>query len=366
MKKLTNIAILLAFFLGIQSANACTDFQTNAQDGTFLITRSMEFAFDLKSNLNSSNRYRQFTTTTPDGKPGLSWTAQYGYLFLDFFNIHNAVDGMNEKGLTFEYLYLPGETQFQGIPAEKNKQAIPYYYLGDWVLSNFKTVDEVRQALPSIYVFQQAIPGLDNIVFPVHAAIHDANGKGIVVEFVQGQMKIYDTIGVVTNSPSYDWHIINTRNYLNLSPYNPQPVIINGISFSATSQGTGMLGLPGDFSSPSRFIKIGFLKRVAAPAKTASEALNLAQHIINTVDIAAGISRAKVHGKDVTEITQWVVFKDTTHKIFYYRTYNDMTLRSVVFDKIDFSKYAKPLKMPLLANPFIMDMTDNFVKTGAQ
>ena len=171
------ISSVLAF-----SAEACTDFKLSAKDGTLLITRSMEFGSDLQSNLRSSQRGRAFATTTPNNLPGLAWKAKYGYLYIDGFNVDVAFDGMNEAGLTFEYLYLPGETQYQTIPAGKDKLTVPYASLGDWVLGNFKTIDEVKQAVKNIYISSQIIPQLGNLVLPAHASIYDASGRGIVIE----------------------------------------------------------------------------------------------------------------------------------------------------------------------------------------
>lgn len=362
MKKLfIHLFSFFSILISYQYAIACTDFITTAKDGTNLITRSMEFALDLKSNIRSSTRGRQFTSTTPNGKPGYSWKAKYGYIFIDGLDQDMSIDGMNENGLSFEYLYLPGETSYQTVPADKDNQAIPYLQLGDWVLSNFKTVDEVRQALASMYVFEQTLPGMGNTIFPLHAAIYDATGKGIIVEFIGGKMHIYDSIGMLTNSPSYDWQVTNLRNYINLSPYSPKPVVVNNLVFTATGQGSGMVGLPGDISPPSRFVKISFLAKVSYPTNDASGALNLAEHIINNVDIPLGLARANVNGNESAELTQWVVFKDLTHRVFYYRTYNDMTLRSVALDKISFSESAPRLKMPLADTPYIMDMTAKFL-----
>jgi choloylglycine hydrolase len=366
MKKMIThlVAIAATALMYANPGMACTDFQVKAKDGTLFITRSMEFSIEFNSNLRSSTQGRTFTTTAPNGKPALSWKANYGYLYLDGLNQDIAVDGINEKGLAFEFLYLPGNTQYQTVPAGKESQSLPYYLFGDWVLSNFKTIDEVRQALANVSVFAQTLPSLGNVILPAHAAIHDASGKGIVVEFVDGKMNIYDYIGVMTNSPTYDWQVINLRNYLNLSPYSPKPVVVDGISYAATGQGAGMVGLPGDTSPPSRFVKTAFITKNSNPANNAMDALNLSQHIINNVDIAAGMVRGVENGKETTETTQWVVFKDLTHKIFYYRTYNDMTVRAVAMDKIDFSSKASRLKMPLNAPPTITDVTGKFLNTN--
>lgn len=344
-------------------AQAYTDFKLTAVDGTLLITRSMEFAQDLQSNLRSSPRGRLFTTTTPNNKPGLSWKAKYGYVFLDGFNIDASFDGMNETGLTFEYLYLPGETTYQVIPEGQDAKAIPYTQFGDWVLANFNTVDEVKQALNSVYVSNQIVPQLGNAILPAHASIHDTSGKGIVVEFYNNKINVYDNIGVMTNSPKYDWHVTNLRNYINLSPDNPQPAVQNGISYTSLGQGTGAVGLPGDASPPSRFVKIAFMVKNADKAQNKDDVITLAEHIINNVDIPAGLVRSVNDGKTTTDTTQWVVFKDMTHKKFYYRTYNDMTLRVVDIDKVNFAENAPRLKMPISGVTYTINATDGFLKS---
>lgn len=346
--------------------NACTDFRIAAKDGTILVTRSMEFAQDMNSNLRNGLRGKQFAASTINGKPGLSWKGKYGYLYVDAMNQDITVDGMNENGLSFEYLYLPGETQYQTVPVGKEGQAIPYFYFGDWVLSNFKTIDEVRAALSNVFIVQQNLPGLGNVVFPVHASIYDASGKGIVVEFVNGKVNVSDNIGIMTNSPTYDWQVTNLRNYLNLSPYIPKPVTAGNLVFNATGQGSGMVGLPGDASPPSRFVKIATMLKSIYPVAAASDALNMAQHLINNVDLPAGFARSVENGQESSDITQWVVFKDLTNKIFYYRTYNDMTIRSVALGKLDFSASGPLFKMPLAQTPpYITDQTSRFMAATA-
>ncbi len=362
-KALTLIVIGITTSLSFLTTHACTDFQLKANDGTYLIARSMEFEIDLASNLRTSTRSRQESSPGPGGSQGLTWTDKYGYVYLDGFKQDVVLDGMNEQGLSFEYLYLPGETQYPVVPAGKNNQALSYVNFGAWILGNFKSIDEVKQALNTVYVFQGSMPGMGNIVLPAHAAIHDSQGNGLVVEFVKGKLMTHDYIGVMTNSPTYDWQVTNLRNYLNLTPYTPHPIISNGLTFSATGQGAGMVGLPGDVSPPSRFVKVAFMLKNVYPTNNATDVLNLAEHIINNVDIPSGLARTKVNGQVSTDITEWVVFKDTTHKKIYYRTYNDMTLRSISFDRLDFSPNGPRLKMSLVAAPYVMDMNDQFLNS---
>ncbi len=361
----TGIQFIIALFiilLGSTTTLACTDFRLTAKDGTVLITRSMEYSVDMKSNLRSSTRGRVFTTTGPDGKSGLAWKAKYGYLFVDAFNLDVAIDGMNEVGLSVESLYLPNFADYQTVPSDLSNQALPYLNFGDWVLSNFKTVDEVRKALDGIYVYAQKIPGMGDTIFPLHFSVFEASGKGIVVEYIAGKLRVYDHIGVMTNSPGYNWHLLNLTNYLHLAPTNPPPVIIEGLKISSNGQGFGMIGLPGDVSPPSRFIKTATLTHVAIPAENMTSVLNLAEHVINNVDIPLGLVREPGSGNATNETTQWVVFKDLTHKVFYYRTYGDMSLRAVSLDRVNFTENSPRLKMPLARTVVVQDLTGQFGK----
>jgi len=343
----------------LTTANACTDFRLTAKDGTILVTRSMEFATDLQSHLRTSTRDRVFTTTI-NAKPGLSWKATYGYLYLDGMGQDYAVDGMNEAGLSFEALYLPGYTQYQSMPATKENLSLPYINIGDWILSNFKTIDEVKAALAKIYVVAQDLPGMGNIVFPLHYSVYDLSGKGIVIEYVNGNLSISDNIGVMTNSPSYAWHTANLTNYLNLSPYNPKPMVVDGVTYTSTGQGAGAVGLPGDTSPVSRFVRTAFSAANAYPVNNAVDLLNVAEHIINDVDIASGVSRTLSNGKESSDYTQWVVFKDLSNLKFYYRTYNNMTLQLVDLKQLDFSPNAKRLNMDIAGLPYAVNVTDKF------
>src|SRR5947207_637081 len=100
MKKIT-ASLMACVFLASSytlTTNACTEFRLTAKDGTVLITRSMEFGMDFKSHLRSSNRNRDFKTSV-NSKPGISWQAKYGYLFLNGLGQDVVIDGMNEAGL---------------------------------------------------------------------------------------------------------------------------------------------------------------------------------------------------------------------------------------------------------------------------
>lgn len=345
-------------------AQACSDITLTAKDGTQIIGRTMEFGVDLKSNLRTSPRGRDFTTTTSNDKPGLQWKSTYGYIYVDGFGVDSGFDGMNEAGLSFGYLYLPGETVYQTIPDGKDSQSIPYLYFGDWVLGNFKTVAEVKEALKNVTVSAKKLPQLGEAILPAHATIRDTQGNGIIVEFYDNKINVSDSVGILTNAPKYEWQVTNLRNFVNLSPDVPKAISQGGMTYSATGMGSGAVGLPGDASPPSRFVKLAFMAANVYKADNAVDLLNQVQHIINNVDLPAGYVRTLDDGKTESDITQWALFKDITNKMFYYRTYNDMTLRGIDMSKLDFSPNAPRLVMPMSEAPRQVSVTDQFLKTG--
>lgn len=363
MKVTIKIAIVIMAIIFTQLTLACSDVRVIAQDGTVMIGRTLEFGPNVESDLISSQRGRIFKTTAPDGKQGLSWKAKYGYLYIDGFHLNFPLDGMNEKGLAFEALYLPGFAQYQTVTPTEDQQAIPYYKIGDWILGNFASVQDVKKALFQVKIFAKPLssPGHPNVVFPLHFAVTDATGQSIIVEYVKGKLHIYaNKLGVMTNSPPYNWQLTNLRNYVNLSPYALKTLVIDGYHYSATGQGAGMLGLPGDSTPPSRFVKLAFLVKSVVPAANAQAALILAEHILDTVFIPKGMVQGVKGSNTPMDTTQWTVFKDLTHRILYFNSYNNPTLKSIALDKVNFSPSAKQFKMPIASKRKVVNVTKQF------
>ncbi|MDF1797212.1 MAG: choloylglycine hydrolase family protein [Coxiellaceae bacterium] len=362
--------IALASAVAFSCAQACTYITIKAQDGSVMIGRSMEFGPNLNSQVMSSPRGRDFSNTTPDGKKSMSWKSKYGYVYMNYFGQPGAVDGINEQGLSASLLYLPNSTQYPAQPTSNLDHAIPYLQVSDWALGNFKTVAEVKAALNNITVFSQpiSIPNHGQVVFPLHAIFSDATGQSIVIEWVKGKRHVYDNpLGVLTNDPTFDWQITNLKNYANLSPYSPSPVDIDGFDYSSTGQGSGMVGLPGDTTPPSRFVKMSFLTKTALPVADSNSAMVLAQHILGNVSIPKGFVRgSKEQGLAGIETTQWTVYKDLTNHVLYFSSYDYPQLRSINLDKLNLTKDAGQLSIPIAnATPQAVDITEQYKKMAA-
>jgi choloylglycine hydrolase len=334
---------------------ACTDFLVLAKDGSCVNGRSLEFALEMQSQLKITPRQHRIQSLAPGQQKGMHWVSKYGYLGVTALGMDFSFDGMNEKGLSFGYLWLPGVTQYPTVPAQEMNQALDFIDLGDWILGNFSSIQELKEALKTVRIWAHPVPQLG--LPPVHAAIHDAEGKSLVIEFVAGEMKVYDNpIGILTNSPPFDWQIANLSNYLNLKPEGPNSVAFRGVELVSPGQGSGFLGLPGDWSPPSRFVKIATYLRFVKPVVNGIEAVNLAEHLLNSVDIPLGTVRDP--GKDSGDYTQWIVIKDLKQRVFYFRSYQDLALKMIDLKKLRFDREMKN-SLPLNTKKGYFDVTSS-------
>lgn len=330
------IATLCAGLLASTSSLACTDVRIVAADGSPMTVRTMEFAVDLASEVQIVPRGVKVTSPAPNGA-GLTWTSKYGFVAMNAFDQPVATDGLNEKGLGFGALYLPGETRYPEVQAGEEQRALSNARFGTWVLGNFATVDEVRDALRNVVVWGEPVPQLGSFS-PLHYAIHDAGGKSLVIEFVDGKAHVYDNaVGVLTNSPTYDWHLQNLRNYANLTAVNAAPIKLGAVTYAGTGQGSGLHGLPGDPTPPSRFVMAAATAYLADKPKDAAEALIVATHLIDRVDIPKGLVRDYANGgKPAADYTQWTTYRDHANKVYYWRSYNDPGLKAVDLNSLNF------------------------------
>jgi choloylglycine hydrolase len=315
----------------------CTDFLLAvARKRGFVNGRSMEFGLELNSRPFVRRRGEVMRSRTPDKtleRNGLQWTVKYGYVGMNALNLSLVVDGLNERGLSVGTLWLPG-SEFQ--PARDPSRALSVLLVNDWLLGTCASVAEVKAALPTVDVW--AYTPMEEKFSPIHFTVHDTSGKSIVIEYTDGELHIYDNkIAVATNAPVFPWHVENVRNFVGLTPYDVNEATVNGEEFMATGNGTGLRGLPGDFTPPSRLIRTLFLINSALQAKDARAARNLALHILNDTDLPKGIVRYEgVSGETSDDRTQWVVVKDLKNLLFDYRRYEDLDLRRIDLKKIDF------------------------------
>lgn len=313
-------------------ADACTGILLVAQDGTAVHARTLEFGIDLKSQIMMIPRGYKRTGTTPDGTPGLVSVAKYASLGMNAFDLDVMFDGLNEKGLAIGLFYFPGSAGYMDYTKAEADKTIAPWEMGSWMLENFATVDEARDGLKGLVVPAVVFAAM-GMAPEVHFVVRDATGSSIVVEVVGGEIKVHDApLGVITNSPTYDWHMTNLRNFVDFSDTNRPPLKLGSVTLAPFGQGSGMLGLPGDLTPPSRFIRAVAYTQSVLPQVTGRDAVLEAFHILNNFDIPKGAARDAEKDSDgniQVDYTLWTGAADLSSLTYYVRTYEDSQIRSV-------------------------------------
>ena len=267
---------------------------------------------------------------------------------LDALEKDHLTDGMNEQGLAAGVFYLPGFTEFQPYnPANANQSLSPMDVV-QYILTQFSKVDEVRKALQQVTVVPVVEPAL-GFPPPIHFFVTEASGKSIVIEYLQGQLTIFDSpLRVITNAPSYDWHMTNLRNYINLSATALPGLRLEDLDFKPLGAGNGLIGLPGDYTPPSRFIRAVAFTQTARPTSNGPETVYEVLRILDNFNLPLSSAEGSdLNNADTTGMrssTIWTTVSDTKNKVFYYHTQHNRRLRSVDLKKINFSRNARNLQ----------------------
>jgi len=352
MKLLAVVHILLYILL---NSDACLEIRITAEDSTVVVARSLELAFDLKSDVIVEPKGQPHTAHIPDEcikskKQPMKWTNIESLVYIDALKLHVAADGQNTAGLSVGALLFPGFSKYQDIQKNKCGSVISQMEFPLWILGNFRTVQELRDAInedsfPLVYKELVPVDG-DKFLFELHYSVTDKTGDGIIIEFNDQGRKVHEnTFGVLTNSPSYDFQMLNLRNYVHLSNYARDPLVLGKEELKAFGEGSGLLGMPGDLTPPSRLVRAAMLVNFASAAKTSDEAVNLATHLMNNFDIAHGL--LKVRDVEESDYTQWIVIKDLHNNVLYFRGYEDITLYAIRLDNTVSGSLPIPIRRPM-------------------
>ena len=323
----TACALLL---LNHTSADACTGIRLTAGDGGVVVGRTMEFGFDVQSDAVVVPAGTKLTSSLPDKSKGIQYTTKYGIVGANFLGKHMIVDGMNEKGLYTGALYLPGYASYpEGTPDTASKSMAPEDYVA-WLLGNFSTVAEVKANYDKVILVQNPIKDIGGTSFPGHFLVIDSSGISVVIEPTDNTLKLFDNpLGVLTNSPSFDWHMTNLSNFVNLSATNVPQIDLTGKTITQFGQGSGMHGLPGDYSPPSRFVRAVAFSQAAVQLPTAKETVPQVFHIMNAFDIPFGIIQEKKEDTIHYDYTVWTSVADLKNMIWAFKTYKDQSIHSI-------------------------------------
>lgn len=232
-------------------------------------------------------------------------------------------EATNEKGLSLAGLNFPGNAVYQ--PKDPQKENLAPFELIPWLLGRCATVSEALERLQNVSLwnipFSKEFP-----VSPLHWLLADRE-RSVVLEPMADGLKIHENpIGVLTNNPPFDYHMHNLANYLNLTPLPPTNRFSGSIDLKPYSLGMGAVGLPGDPSSASRFVRAAFTKLNSLCGDTESESISQFFHILGSVAQQRGITCVR---EGEYEYTLYSSCCNTDKGIYYYTTYENSRITAV-------------------------------------
>ena len=234
-------------------------------------------------------------------------------------------EAMNNKGLACAGLNFSGYACFSSQTDNTKVNIAPYDFIL-WALSNFSTVKEVQNACKKLNLV--SIPINESTpVSQLHWMLCDRSGDSIVVEATESGILVYDNpVGVMTNNPEFPWHITNLREYLKISAANPENANWSNFELSPLGVGAGTLGMPGDFSSVSRFVRAAFIKANLPKDIEPGDEVGQFFHML---DYCAMVKGGVLTADGVYDYTTYSSCMDLTSGIYYFKNYNNSRINAV-------------------------------------
>ncbi|WP_167958028.1 choloylglycine hydrolase [Anaerosporobacter faecicola] len=306
----------------------CTALTLKTKDGYHLFGRNMDLSYSFNQAVTVVPRNYEFK----DRFTGEKRKSKYAIIGMaSLIDEYPAfADAMNEKGLGCAGLNFPGYcyTEEKSVPSKYN---LPPYELIIWILSNFETVEEVAKEIKNVELV--AVPINENTPLPtLHWIVADKKGKSIVIEKTKERFAVYENpLGVLTNSPTFDWHLTNLNEYMKTTPIQPESVTWVEKELKPLGVGVGTNGLPGGFAGVDRFVRIAYLKSNCMETEDWKQGISQFFHMLNNVAMPAG----SVTADRLQDITLYTSCMCQETGIYYYSTYKGYGIHAIDMNNVN-------------------------------
>jgi len=281
---------------------------------------------------------------------GITWSSKHAFVGVSAKPLSLYYDGINQEGLSAATLLLPGST-YQSPSNSNNNISI-----GDvaaWALGMYATVEEVKAGLEGLTVVAQSI---GSYALNLHVVFADRHGRSLVLEMVNGQQRLHDSVPVLTNAPTLDWQRTNLSNYANLGLVNgPQEF------FGQELNGSGLIGIPGDFTPPSRFARASALVGSQFVPTSTQQSVGLALQLLHALTVPYGgiqsnaIQTINNDGNPIGDCTQWGVVRDHKHARYYYYSAFENVLSCIDLGAVIKNGNGKTVTVPMATGSWCKD-----------
>lgn len=304
----------------------CTALFVPAPDQTFYLGRTMDFSYPLDPCLYFVPRGYQWNSQLHTRR------FQNRYSFMGIGQNISPIafaDGVNEHGFAAAALYFPDYAFYDAPPVRDSPSVfVAAIELVAFLLGQCSCVSEAASLLNTIKIIGTPDTITDSIA-PLHWILADKTGSCLTVEKTrQGLILMPNPIGVLSNSPDFDWHMTNLRNYLSVTPTQRSKETWGDLLLAPFGQGSGTFGLPGDYTPPSRFVRAAWQKSHVPIPRQPDEALVTCFHLLDCVSIPKG---SVVTQRETFDYTQYTAFIRLTDKSYFFSTYNNPEIMAVPF-----------------------------------
>ncbi len=300
----------------------CTAFTLRTRQGETFFGRNMDFSYVIKPHLYIIPKNFEWDNSLNMEK------IQDIYCFigigqeldgdLGFF------DGVNEMGFAAAALYFAGYAQYDTIQDSRYRKQIPSIDFLHYILGRCADVDDLRQLLKNLSIVGVEDP-VTQTVAPLHWMAVDRSGECVVIEQTERGMEVMaNPIGVMANSPDYQWHKTNLRNYMEASPYQSEEDIWGNVRLIPFGQAGGTQTLPGGYTSPERFVRTAYLKSFIPIPQSRMEGVVSCFHVMESVSIPKG---AVVTSRNSYDYTKYTAFINTATCEYFFKTYDNIQVR---------------------------------------
>lgn len=300
----------------------CTAITFLTNDSLHFLARTMDFSFELDARPIYIPSKHQFSSLVPN----TTFNTKYSFIGAGKdVNGYIFADGFNEKGFSIASLYFEKNAKYS---KEINPELlnISSTDMVSWALGNIKSVSEFKNEYQNLNIVEVINPLL-NVDVPLHWIVSDKTGDTGVLEITEnGSNFYYNPVGVMTNSPEFPWHLDNLNHYTNLQPTEHQSKKYGDYVTVSDGPGSGALGLPGDYTATSRFVRAAFLRENSDHSNGVNNGITSILHILNSVDIP---KNAKITKKGVSDYTQYKGIMDLDNLSYHFMKYDEFKLTSL-------------------------------------
>ncbi len=317
----------------------CTAITLQSEQLENFFGRTMDFSYDINPELYIIPKYYEwnnvFNVNNISNCYSFIGIGQEKDGMLAFF------DGVNEKGFAAATLYFAGYAKYDTDANYIDKEPISSLDFLHYILGRCGSIKELKKILPYIYIKGLPDP-ITHTVAPLHWIATDKSGECVVIEQTDDGLKILkNEIGVMSNSPTFQWHMTNLINYMNVSQTQINDAYFGKIHLKPFGQAGGTMQLPGGYTSPERFVRTAYQKTHIKKPKNSSDAINACFHIMESVTIPKGIV---ITNRNAYDYTKYTAFINTNTCEYFFKTYdNTQVIKASLWDNCKDS--SKPISL---------------------